>query len=86
VAILAELVRLRASGALAGRAGAGEAGAAGAGVAATATDPVCGMTVTAGPSGRPLDHDGRAYYFCSAGCRRTFETDPAAYLNRESRC
>jgi xanthine dehydrogenase accessory factor len=105
VAILAELIRLRASGALAGPPGAGEAetagageagtadageagaaGAAGAGVAATATDPVCGMTVTAGPSGRPLDHEGQAYYFCSAGCRRAFGTDPAAYLNKESRC
>jgi YHS domain-containing protein len=44
------------------------------------------MTVAAGPSGRPLMHDGQAYYFCSARCRRTFETDPAACLNRESRC
>jgi xanthine dehydrogenase accessory factor len=63
VAILAELVQLRASGALT----AGPAAAP----AAQATDPVCGMTVA--PSGQPVTRDGMDYYFCSAGCRRAFE-------------
>jgi xanthine dehydrogenase accessory factor len=85
VAILAELVRLRASGALAGPDAAGAAGQAGAAEAAV-TDPVCGMTVAAGPSGRPLDHDGQVHYFCSARCRREFEADPAAYARKETRC
>ena len=49
-------------------------------------DPVCGMTVTADASGRPLRHDGADYYFCSAGCRQAFEKDPDAYLERETRC
>ena len=44
------------------------------------------MTVTAGPVGLPLEHDGVTYYFCCAGCRQTFEQDPAAYLTRETRC
>jgi xanthine dehydrogenase accessory factor len=92
VAILAELVQLRASGALprqAPAAGAGGAGGAGAGRAAKAahqTDPVCGMTVLADRSGKPLEYDGVTYYFCSAGCRRAFENDPAAYVKRETRC
>ena len=77
VAILAELVQLRASGALPRQA---------AKPAAETVDPVCGMTVTADASGRPLKHDGATYYFCSAGCRRAFENDPAAYLKRETRC
>jgi xanthine dehydrogenase accessory factor len=77
VAILAELVQLRASGALPRQA---------AKPAAEAADPVCGMTVTADASGRPLKHDGATYYFCSAGCRRAFENDPAAYVKRETRC
>jgi len=47
---------------------------------AEAVDPVCGMTVMAGASGLPLTHDGRSYYFCCAGCRRTFEEDPHAYI------
>jgi len=80
VAILAELVQLRASGALPRQA------AQAAKPAGDAADPVCGMTVTADASGRPLQHDGITYYFCSAGCRRAFENDPAAYLKRETRC
>jgi xanthine dehydrogenase accessory factor len=81
VAILAELVQLRASGALPRPAPTARASAA-----QEATDPVCGMTVTADASGRPLEHDGVTYYFCSAGCRRAFEQDPAAHLKRETRC
>ena len=80
VAILAELVQLRASGALPRQS------AQAAKPAAEAVDPVCGMTVTADASGRPLQHDGVTYYFCSAGCRRAFESDPAAYLKKETRC
>ena len=89
VAILAELVQLRASGALtevpAPRAGkTGQAGQGGQGTAelrlAEAVDPVCGMTVTAGAAGMPAEHEGTTYYFCCAGCRRTFEKDPDAYI------
>jgi len=83
VAILAELVQLRASGALGSDR---PAQAARAQPPAQATDPVCGMTVTADATGRPLEHDGVTYYFCSAGCRRAFEQDPAAYVKRETRC
>src|SRR6202050_5398780 len=78
VAILAELVQLRASGAL-------KQSKAAPAVAAQATDPVCGMTV-ATASGQPVRHDGTDYYFCCAGCRRAFEKDPEAYVKRETRC
>jgi xanthine dehydrogenase accessory factor len=47
---------------------------------------VCGMTVAADASGRPLEHEGVTYYFCSGGCRRAFEKEPGAYLKRETRC
>jgi xanthine dehydrogenase accessory factor len=102
VSILAELVQLRAAGKLAGpasaSAGAGAArsaanwpaargpSASGPGLAAETTDPVCGMTVTAGPDGLPLEHDGVTYYFCCAGCRQAFSRDPAAYVKGEARC
>ncbi len=79
VAILAELVQLRASGALHGLQGAVPTAPQ-----AQAVDPVCGMTVTA--EGRPATWDGNDYYFCGAGCRQAFEKDPGAYLNRETRC
>ena len=80
VAILAELVQLRASGALAGA----SAEASAPGVVA-ARDPVCGMAVTAGSS-RPVRYEGTDYYFCCAGCRQAFEQDPDAYVKRETRC
>ncbi|HXP55120.1 MAG TPA: XdhC family protein [Streptosporangiaceae bacterium] len=78
VAILAELVQLRASGVLAD----GPAPpAAGHGLQlAEATDPVCGMTVTVDGSALNAEHDGTTYYFCGAGCRRSFENDPHSYL------
>jgi xanthine dehydrogenase accessory factor len=101
VAILAELVQLRASGALSRpQAAAAVASAAAAkpgrrGVTAQsdlapvaraeAVDPVCGMTV-ATASSRPLRHDGADYYFCCAGCRQAFEQDPDAYIKKETRC
>jgi xanthine dehydrogenase accessory factor len=85
VAILAELVQLRASGALvAGTPATGGARAAQQ-AAAEAADPVCGMTVATEASSYPLEHEGVTYYFCCAGCRRSFQEDPAAYL-KESRC
>ena len=111
VAILAELVQLRAAGEIpGGTAGAGATGtgATSTGAASTrgaradrgkraaaapaaaapaeATDPVCGMTVVAGESSYPLEHDGVTYYFCRAGCRRAFEADPAAYVEKGTRC
>ena len=83
VAILAELVQLRAAGAL-GAATAAEVAAAAA--PAEATDPVCGMTVAADASSHPFEHDGVTYYFCRVGCRQEFEKNPAAFVKRETRC
>ncbi len=89
IAIMAELVQLRASGALttaAAAAGAAAAQASESVAAATKTDPVCGMAVEASPDSFQLEHDGVTYYFCCAGCRQAFERDPAAYRKRETRC
>ena len=83
VAVLAELVQLRAAGALDAK---GATEGARAAEPVTAIDPVCGMTVPADDSSRPFEHGGVTYYFCSAGCRSTFERDPAAHLPREARC
>ena len=73
VSILAELVQLRASGFLSERAVVTPP--------ASATDPVCGMTVTADASSHPLEHDGVTYYFCGSSCHRTFGKNVGA-----SRC
>ncbi|OOK69518.1 YHS domain protein [Mycobacterium kansasii] len=41
-----------------------------------AVDPVCGMTVTVGPTTEHLRREGTDYWFCGSGCRATFATRP----------
>jgi xanthine dehydrogenase accessory factor len=48
---------------------------------ATATDPVCAMTVAAVDSSLHLDHDGVRWYFCGSGCLRAFAADPVSYTS-----
>jgi xanthine dehydrogenase accessory factor len=89
VAVLAELVQLRATGEIGTGAQtdpAERAAPARPAAPAEAVDPVCGMTVVADASSYPLEHDGVTYYFCRAGCRRAFEADPAAYVKKGTRC
>ncbi|WP_424140567.1 heavy metal translocating P-type ATPase [Roseomonas chloroacetimidivorans] len=47
------------------------------------TDPVCGMKVDPATSKHRLEHDGRTFHFCSAGCRTKFQADPDKYLKPE---
>jgi xanthine dehydrogenase accessory factor len=101
VAILAELVQLRASGAILRNPAAGppaEQAAGGTGPATAvgahllagdtgdAIDPVCGMTVPVTSLAVTTAHEGSTYYFCGAACRQAFVQDPAAYLKRDTRC
>ena len=75
MAILAEIVQLRAAGAL-------EAGPGPTTVATVrheAIDPVCGMTVDIADARYRTVHEGTTIYFCSAGCLEAFEADPARY-------
>jgi Cu+-exporting ATPase len=46
-----------------------------------AKDPVCGMAVEPATAKHTAQHDGRSYFFCSAGCKAKFAADPAKYLN-----
>ena len=73
VAILAELVALRASGALAGV----EVDAR---RPATAVDPVCQMTVEIASARWISVHEGETYYFCAPGCQKAFESSPADFV------
>ena len=45
-----------------------------------AKDPVCGMTVDTTKPGPRSVHAGTTYYFCSVGCKESFEKDPHKYL------
>ncbi len=44
-----------------------------------ATDPICGMDVDPATAQFTSDHEGVALYFCSAGCKNTFDSDPHRY-------
>ncbi len=79
VAVLAELVALRAKGELSQVQDGSDPHEMEA-EPALAVDPVCGMTVPADETSRPLEHEGTVYYFCCPGCRATFAKDPASYI------
>ena len=86
VSILAELVQLRASGALGPVASAtgDRTGLLPVVETATAIDPVCGMTVNADAGSHPFELDGTTYWFCCVGCHDRFAADPARYLSTDS--
>jgi len=42
---------------------------------------VCGRPVERAPGKDAVHYQANTYYFCSAGCRRAFESDPSEYLD-----
>ena len=44
-----------------------------------AKDPVCGMEVDESKAAAKSEYQGRTYYFCSPGCKRAFDEQPALY-------
>jgi xanthine dehydrogenase accessory factor len=75
VAVLAELVQFKAAGNL----GSGVPSATSS--VHEAVDPVCSMVVSVSTARYRSVHDGRTYYFCSAGCLAKFEAEPSAYAS-----
>jgi xanthine dehydrogenase accessory factor len=73
VAVLAELVALKAAGEL----GPSETQAP---AVDEERDPVCGMVVDVARVRLRSEHEGRTYFFCSAACRRKFDADPVKYV------
>jgi xanthine dehydrogenase accessory factor len=45
-----------------------------------AIDPICQMEVDVATAKYRTDHKGTTYYFCCAGCKRTFKANPASYI------
>ncbi len=45
----------------------------------TVIDPVCGMSVDTATAEYRSFHYGKAYYFCSAGCKASFDKDPEKF-------
>jgi YHS domain-containing protein/uncharacterized membrane protein YraQ (UPF0718 family) len=49
----------------------------------SAIDPVCGMSVDPAHAEYRSFQKGNTYYFCSGGCKETFDKDPAKFIARE---
>lgn len=73
VSIVADLVKRRAAGELRGWPIPTEE-------PHVALDPVCDMEVDVVTARWITDHDGETYYFCSPGCKASFERTPSEFL------
>lgn len=47
-------------------------------------DPVCGMMVDPKEAAGTSEYNGKTYYFCALGCKRSFDKDPEKYLSESS--
>lgn len=43
-------------------------------------DPVCGMDVDPATAAGKSEYKGQTYYFCSPGCKKSFDADPEKYI------
>jgi xanthine dehydrogenase accessory factor len=48
-----------------------------------AIDPVCGMTVEIATAHFTSEYNEKTYYFCAAGCKRSFDKEPGKYIQTE---
>ena len=49
-----------------------------------AIDPVCGMQVDEKTAAEKSDYQGKTFYFCSPGCKATFDKEPTKFVAAES--
>ena len=54
--------------------------ASAAGGGAKVKDVVCGMEIDPNTAAGKSDYMGKTYYFCSMGCKKAFDADPAKYI------
>jgi YHS domain-containing protein len=47
-----------------------------------ATDPVCKMNVDEKTAKLKSEYEGKTYYFCAPGCKKSFDKDPGKYLKK----
>ena len=50
----------------------------------TVHDPVCHMDIDPATAAGSSEYKGQTYYFCSLGCKKSFDKDPEKYLNNTS--
>ena len=45
-------------------------------------DPVCGMDIDPATAAGTSECKGVTYYFCSLGCKKSFDKEPEKYLGK----
>ena len=53
-------------------------------MANTVKDPVCGMDIDPKTAAGKSEYKGQTYYFCSPGCKRSFEKEPEKYVSNQA--
>ncbi len=51
-------------------------------MADTVHDPVCGMDIDPATAAGTSVYKDQTYYFCSLGCKSSFDKDPEKYLSQ----
>jgi Cu+-exporting ATPase len=51
-------------------------------MANTVKDPVCGMDIDPATAAGKSEYKGQTYYFCSAGCKKSFDKEPEKYVGQ----
>jgi Cu+-exporting ATPase len=52
-------------------------------MANTVKDPVCGMEIDPATAAGTSEYNGQTYYFCSVGCKKSFDKEPEKYLAQD---
>lgn len=47
-------------------------------------DPVCRMDVDEKTAAGKSEYKGQTYYFCSVGCKKSFDKEPEKYVGKEA--
>jgi Cu+-exporting ATPase len=53
-------------------------------MANTVKDPVCGMDIDPATAAGKSEYMGQTYYFCSLGCKKSFDKEPEKYVGHSS--
>ena len=48
----------------------------------TFKDPVCDMDVAPETAAGKSEYKGQTYYFCSLGCKKSFDKEPEKYIGK----
>jgi len=53
-------------------------------MANTVYDPVCHMDIDPATAAGQSEYKGQTYYFCSLGCKKSFDKEPEKYVSASS--